>query len=128
MAVIKLDRSVEPIRFDDSPDSKVYEMDMSASSLRRMVDELEEVKDLDAESDDKEVAEALKRFITSCIGEDGYSDALAYVDPDGKGAEEVNAQMTVLAGGLGGILLDRFSRLADDRLKEYIPDDGEEAI
>lgn len=131
MAKINLGKTIETISWSDEPGAKEYIIDFSDeslketwASLKKMADEIDGYMKSERE-DPQTVAEAIKRFVVTLLGEEAYEDALAYVDVRGQGAEHCNMMMTGLVQGLADILAKHMGVKRDQALKKYLSKDAD---
>lgn len=126
MAKIALGKTIETISWSDEPEAKEYVIDFTDESLKEtwkslknLADEIDSYMGSDRE-DPTKIADAIKRFIVTLLGEDAYADALAYVDVRGQGAEHCNMMMVGLVRGLADIVTQHIGAKRDDALKKYV--------
>lgn len=130
MAKIALGKTIETISWSDEPGAKEYVIDFTDESLKEtwkslknLADEIDSYMGSDRE-DPTKIADAIKRFIVTLLGEDAYADALAYVDVRGQGAEHCNMMMVGLVRGLADIVTHHIGAKRDSALKKYVSQDA----
>lgn len=131
MAKINLGKTIETISWSDEPGAKEYTINFSDeslketwASLKKMADEIDGYMKSERE-DPSKIAQAIKKFVITLLGEGAYEDALAYVDVQGLGAEHCNMMMTGLVQGLADVLAQHMGVNRDQALKKYLNDNAD---